>query len=366
MSRIPPWTWRDAIRQADVPPLTKLVCYSIGNYLSDVGAGCFPGIEQLMADSGLSNRSMATHLQNAVDAGLIAIEKRRSLDGRHLRNHYLPKFPDAAELPRHPATNASAETGAAIAPETASETSDMQDAHSAENQASGHVNLLHTDATPREPPSHGPCEPDDISHVKEVHANSPRDNTPRKERFPLTPASGGTGPSAGFVQDDTTLTAAARSKQAGWLATLRAEGRHGPVVEGLIAPLLERFRFSSSTALADLRAAAASSRNLPGPHLAKVLQLLADDGVDTVKPPRLAKAIDAVKAGGLMVAINRQRSPQQWRAWVDHFATTSPKTAQLMDRFDSWTVPASWPPSAKPLTAKPPTAVSAAPAEAVP
>lgn len=344
MSKMPVWTWRDAIRQASVPPLTKLVLYSIANYLSDVGAGCFPGGECLVADSGMSQRSVTTHLQIAADAGLLVIEKRRSQGGQHLRNHYLPKFPDVAELARRPAT----------------ELADMQPTHNTENQAFDHVQEMHMDGEPCAADANGPCAAPASHHVQELPTNSPRDNTPRKERFPLTPASGGTGPSAGFGfdQGDTSSYNADPKppappicldrKQATWLATLRAEGRHAPVVDGLIAPLLERFRFSSANGLEDLRAATVSARNLPAPHLAKVLQVLADDGVDTVKPARLIRAIEAVKAGGLMIAINRQRTPQQWRAWVDHFAATDAKKARLMDRFDSWTVPATWPPSAKP------------------
>jgi hypothetical protein len=92
------WTWRDAIRQAKVPTLTKTICWALANYISDVGEGCYPGVKRLMADTGMSNRSVATHLQNAVDAGLLHIERAERRAGRYGRTTYLPRFPTAAVL----------------------------------------------------------------------------------------------------------------------------------------------------------------------------------------------------------------------------------------------------------------------------
>lgn len=97
-SQVPVWTWRDAIRQAKVPTLTKTICWALANYISDVGEGCYPGVKRLMADTGMSNRSVATHLQNAVDAGLLHIERAERRAGRYGRTTYLPRFPTAAVL----------------------------------------------------------------------------------------------------------------------------------------------------------------------------------------------------------------------------------------------------------------------------
>src|SRR5690554_1424273 len=99
MQRVPVWTWRDAVRKASVPPLTKLVCWGIANYLSDVGEGCFPTIKMLMADTGLSNKSLTVHVQRAVEYGLLEVTRERGPDGRVRRTIYHPRFPDEAILP---------------------------------------------------------------------------------------------------------------------------------------------------------------------------------------------------------------------------------------------------------------------------
>ena len=60
--RIPVWGWRDAIRKARVSPLTKLVCYSLANYMSDAGIGCWPKIGTLIGDSGMSEQIGRAHV----------------------------------------------------------------------------------------------------------------------------------------------------------------------------------------------------------------------------------------------------------------------------------------------------------------
>lgn len=97
---VPVWTWRDAIRRAKVPPLTKLVCYTLSSYLNDVGACCWPSVKRLMEETGLGNKALAAHLKNACDAGLLHIRRERSKDGRMSKNFYHPRFPDNARLPR--------------------------------------------------------------------------------------------------------------------------------------------------------------------------------------------------------------------------------------------------------------------------
>ena len=74
----PVWQWREEIRKAPVPPLTKLVCYAIGDYFSadNIDQGAFPGVQRLCDETGINNRSLATHLTNAEQAGLLAIERR--------------------------------------------------------------------------------------------------------------------------------------------------------------------------------------------------------------------------------------------------------------------------------------------------
>jgi len=153
MKHTPVWSWRDAVRKAKIAPLTKLVCYTLSNYLSDVGEGCFPSIKTLEADTGLSNRSLATHLEKASEAGLLEI-RRKARNGRC--NVYLPKFPEDAKLAEQPAL-------------------DLGD--SQVNEA--HVNEAHVNE------AHVTSEGGSSHHVKEVHTNSPR-NSPSKKKHEQT------------------------------------------------------------------------------------------------------------------------------------------------------------------------------------
>ena len=99
-TKIPVWSWRDAIRKAAIEPLTKLICYALANYMTDAGQAVFPSVETLIQDTGLSNRSVATHLQKAVDAGLLLIERRHNAKGHRCGTRYIPCFPENAELAR--------------------------------------------------------------------------------------------------------------------------------------------------------------------------------------------------------------------------------------------------------------------------
>lgn len=165
---IPVWTWRDAIRKADVAPMTKLICHSIANYVADVGKGSYPSVKQLMADSGMSNRSVATHLQLAVDAGLLEIERDRGKDGRIARTTYYPRFPDNTVLKRR------ADRFEEPVDDEEFEEDQVKEAHLAkpsEGASLGddiHVKEVHVDR-PSEGASRGPRELGALHHVKEVH-----------------------------------------------------------------------------------------------------------------------------------------------------------------------------------------------------
>lgn len=199
---IPVWTWRDAVRQTDVPPLTKLICYTLANYLADAGKGCWPTVETLMADSGLSNRSVATHLANAEAAGLITIKREVGNDGRFKGTLYLPRFPSNAALPRDPAGTDHVNHPHADRP---SEEYSRGDAD--------RVKETHADR-PSEDPSPGPREPDDSHRVKEVHGNYPTELS-----NPPPPKGGRVGGSS-------------------FLDELKAEGQPQHVVDLLIGRLL--------------------------------------------------------------------------------------------------------------------------------
>lgn len=97
--KIPVWSWRHAIVSSDAPPLTRLVCLVLANYVSDVGAGCWPGTKLLLGETGLSNKTLTEHLKRAVKAGLLEIRRVPGAKGTFGYYHYYPRFPKNVELP---------------------------------------------------------------------------------------------------------------------------------------------------------------------------------------------------------------------------------------------------------------------------
>ena len=101
--RIPVWNWTGAVVATKVKPPTKLVCLAIARYLSDAGKGWRISVADLMRDTGLSNRSVATHLELAHKAGLLAIERNIGRNGRREVTTYAARFPDGVTLATGPA-----------------------------------------------------------------------------------------------------------------------------------------------------------------------------------------------------------------------------------------------------------------------
>lgn len=101
--KIPVWSWTGAVAAADVEPLTKLVCLNIARYLSDAGKGWHISVKQMMADTGLSNGSIATHLKKAEAAKILVIQRTAKPNGQRGVTLYKPRFPDNVELSREPA-----------------------------------------------------------------------------------------------------------------------------------------------------------------------------------------------------------------------------------------------------------------------
>lgn len=65
------FTWRAAITSEYGPPSpsTRLVLLTLSLHMDDQGKSCFPTIETLMKETGLSNRAVITHLRQAEQDG---------------------------------------------------------------------------------------------------------------------------------------------------------------------------------------------------------------------------------------------------------------------------------------------------------
>lgn len=78
--------WRHAIAGARVPPLTKPICFVISDHLENGDAS--PPTKTLRVNSGLSATAVRLHRENAIKAGLLAID-----DGRHGVPVYRARMP---------------------------------------------------------------------------------------------------------------------------------------------------------------------------------------------------------------------------------------------------------------------------------
>lgn len=92
------WSWRHAVAQGKIEALTKLVLYTLANYMNETGGGCFPSIDTIMEDSGLARATVIKHLDNAEAAGFIQRRKHGYGGQKWARNEYTATFPPDCEI----------------------------------------------------------------------------------------------------------------------------------------------------------------------------------------------------------------------------------------------------------------------------
>ncbi len=156
---------------------------------------------------------------------------------------------------------------------------------------------------------------------------------------PLAPQSGG-------KKDCSDLEEGGRDAPRDLVSKLRSEGRNVLVVECLVAPVLANKRLrvgSGADRLAVLRSICDEASDLNREQLGRVAQLLLKENGGTLDPGTVRSRIGDVRTNGLMIPI--RKGTADWAAWRDYFSRTSPDEGQLMDRYDSWQVPAMWPPA---------------------
>lgn len=101
------WRWRHAILQSDLPPTTRHVLLTLSCFMSKAGTDCYPTTRQIAAATGLSERSVCTHIFNATQGGWLSVSVH-GLTGQKWKNHgYLARLP--GEEGAEPASAASAE-----------------------------------------------------------------------------------------------------------------------------------------------------------------------------------------------------------------------------------------------------------------
>lgn len=96
----PFFTWRSAMASKFGPPssTTRLVLLTLSLHMSEQGDSCFPGIDRLVDESGLSKKSVIDHIQIAEEMGWITKQERHLRSGQGWRRmEYFATIPDGIE-----------------------------------------------------------------------------------------------------------------------------------------------------------------------------------------------------------------------------------------------------------------------------
>lgn len=86
-------SWRLGIIKSDLPPTTRHLLLTLSVRMDKFGSNCFPSIETLCKETGLSNRSVIDHLRLAERSGWLVVAKRGFVDRRWSRNEYSAALP---------------------------------------------------------------------------------------------------------------------------------------------------------------------------------------------------------------------------------------------------------------------------------
>lgn len=156
------WSWRNAIQRAQLAPFTKLVLLNLSVYMNDLGESCYPTTSQQAADTGMSERSVCTHLQLATDAGFLAKSVHGFGGQGWKRNEYSAVMPPGFEIGK------GTERGSARSAKNKPEQNGAKNPEGTERGSAPSdkkaLNLT-TKGT----------EPDDKKALKEVQCNSPEE-----------------------------------------------------------------------------------------------------------------------------------------------------------------------------------------------
>ncbi|ELW85697.1 MULTISPECIES: helix-turn-helix domain-containing protein [Acinetobacter] len=64
-----------AVRQISMPPTTKLVAITLATYADYETGECYPSIQTLMDDTGLSNRAVGLHIKHIESLGILVVDR---------------------------------------------------------------------------------------------------------------------------------------------------------------------------------------------------------------------------------------------------------------------------------------------------
>lgn len=88
------WTWRHAVLKSSLPATTRHVLLTISCFMNEVGGGCYPTTKQIADATGLSERSVCTHIDVAAKAGWIRVSQHGFRGQGWRNNQYEAAWPD--------------------------------------------------------------------------------------------------------------------------------------------------------------------------------------------------------------------------------------------------------------------------------
>jgi len=93
--------WRKAIMNSNLPSTQRYVLHVVGFHMNGDGGECFPSTKLLARETGLSERTVVTHLMDARKKGWLRVTERR--EGKAWKHHsYTPGFPQGTEADSAP------------------------------------------------------------------------------------------------------------------------------------------------------------------------------------------------------------------------------------------------------------------------
>lgn len=88
------FTWRGAVLKSSLPSSARLVLHTLGCHMNDAGESCFPSIETLCSETGLSKPTVISSLKASEQAGFIEVSKHGYAGQKWARNQYKATFPE--------------------------------------------------------------------------------------------------------------------------------------------------------------------------------------------------------------------------------------------------------------------------------
>lgn len=335
------WTWRHAIVKAPLSSTTKWVLAAISFHMDDVGNGCFPAIDQISDETGLSRRTVCQHIDIARRAGWLTVERRGMHGRRWKRNQYRPRWPD--------------DDGASDAPPPSGDHVRRYGERPQQQYRGGDPDdTFGSDAG--SPPETWGGDPDDIEVVTQDH----RVYKSSQESSHSHSSSQEAQARARASEKDLSV-----SKYESILTEI-AERYSGPVND-LIRPLAETLQIQHALPRELFRTIAEMTASDPPELLRATFLHLARTRSKIIAPANIADALEhcrqearsaAHRAKTTTTMVSRQLQPAQWAAWKRWAETTGgaagrPRAERVLAKVvaearDLCPVPGDWPPAAGP------------------